>query len=817
MVANSTNAAADKNLPARIGRFLPTSCLGKGARGIVYQAHDPDLDREVAIKTLKRLNKNDSLLRNEARNVSKLQHQGIVPLYEFGHHHDTPYLVYRLAEGNSLRKLFDTGESFTEIRACRIFIGLLNAMDYAHNRGILHRDLNPNNILINSEDIPQILDFGVSSVIGTIKTTSEIVGTANYMAPETLSNDHVGQYSDLFSLAVIFHEMLTGKQLFSANKQLAVIYKIINEPVLPPSATNRQINSDLDAIVMKGLQRKPTERYASAAQMKKALETYLHVDEDQPPTAPNNPTNQGAMEFLMRKISRQPDFPAISQHITEITQKTADINQNHTGDLAQVILKDYALTSKLLRLVNAACYSQYGGEITTVSRAVVILGYEQVRMAALSIMLFEHLSNASQASALKDSACSSFLSGVISRQLAKDLDDVDVEEVFISSMFHHLGKHLSIYYFPDEYVEIESLINNRGKSEKSATHEVLGVTYTELGIAIGQEWKLPTTIINSMRTNSSGSVKANRSKHDRMAQISAMSNEISGILGNGDKLESQEAMDKLCERYKSTLKISAHKIDNLMKDSIKEVTDYADILQFDVRSSTFFKKVVKVYAAEEPEEPESDTEQTAITFDSASQTTGSFDTSSPANAPAQTLPGETSLQDHTLLFINGISEITNSLLGDYEINEIVTMVLETIYRGMALTRVMFCIRDNRNQAIVARFGLGRDIDQIIPDFRCKLDKTGDDLFNTSIVKHMDYVVLDVNSEEYKTRIPNWCRQLTKPHSMMLLPVIVNKTCIGLIYADNDKENPRISSDTLRFFGTLRNQVALAIQQKHNHR
>lgn len=808
MASPTARSVADTTLPGQIGRFVPSQCLGRGAQGIVYQAHDPELGREVAIKTLKRLSKDDTLLKNEARNVSNLQHQCIVPLYEIGQHDGSPYLVYRLEEGVSLRSLLDQGEALKEIRACEIFIQLLEAINYAHQQGILHRDLKPNNILIDSKDTPHILDFGVSAVIGNPDTKTDLVGSANYMAPETLSNAVVEQNSDIFSLSVIFHEMLTGKNLFTANNQKAVIYKILNEPVLGPSNFNRRINKKLDSIVMKGLERAPADRYRSCSQMKQALETYLGKDKVDVPIVDNTQGKKGALEFLLRKINRQPDFPAISKHISEITRKTANIDHNDTGELSQIILQDYALTTKLLRLVNSATYGQYGGQTTTVSRAVVILGYKQVRLAALSIMLFEHLSNANQASALKDSACTSFMSGVISRHLASGDKELDVEEVFIASMFHRLGKHLTIYYFPEEYAEIESLISNRGKAENVASHEVLGVAYQELGCAIAKEWQLPDNITSCMRPASSGTIKASKNKQERIAQLSALSNEISHIVATQDKDENHEAMEQLCERYKKLLHTTPKKINNILKDSIKEVTDYADILKFDVRSSQFFKKIVTDYS--EPEE------HTADSNNPLQQAVNS------ARNPARGSEQEQqealhSIQEHTMLFINGISEITEALLSDYEINQIITMVLETIYRGMGFTRVMFCIRDNRNQGIVARFGLGKEIEDIIPQFHCPLEKNADDLFNTAISRHKDFVVLDVNSAEYRMRIPNWCRNLTEPHSMMLFPVIVNKTSIGLIYADNDRENPRVSSDTLRFFGTLRNQVTLAIQQKQKHR
>ncbi len=779
-------------LPANIGRFHPVDILGKGAQGVVYRAKDSDLGRDVAIKTLFRGSHDHKHLLNEARNVSKLQHPGIVPLYEIGNHEDRPYLVYQLAAGESLKSLIEKGQPLQASKAVELVSALLDAINYAHDQGIMHRDLTPANILLDKNNQPHILDFGVSGVIGTISSKADdVVGTVRYMAPELLSNGDISPKSDQFSLGVILHELLTGRPLFRANSSMAIIYKITNEKILPPSDFNKNIDKDLSEIVLKALSKAPADRYRDCSQMKTALQKYLQPEEEQ--TNDNGAAIGSALDFLLRRIRRNPDFPAVSEHISEITKKTSSVDDIDTHELSSVILNDYALSTKLLRLVNSATFSQYGGQISTISRAVIILGFEQVRMAALSIMLFEHLNNAEQADALKDAACSAFLSAVMAQRLASEYK-LEPEQAFITSMFHLLGKHMTIYYFQEEYKEIDSLIQNKGIKENSAVRQALGVSYSDLGLAIANEWQLPDSISSGMRPPQKSKKYMNPT--ELTAQLAVCCNEIAAIAGKEGEMNISD-LDDITERYKDTFKLGTEKLKKLVEESVPDLNDYADILQVNVRSSKFYQNL-------KPQEEEPEIEDNTASGSDAT-----------TKEQQQTETTETPATVHKadpMMLINAMTEISSTMLGDYQLNDIINMIMETIFRGMGFQRVIFCLRDVKNKIMLARFGLGNDVDNILPNFRYPVDG-GKDLFNLIISKHRDFVIIDADSKKYQGQVPEWCKTLLNPHSMIVFPVIVNKVCIGLLYADTQDANTTFSVDTIKIFGSLRNQAALAIQQK----
>ena len=194
------------------------------------------------------------------------------------------------------------------------------------------------------------------------------------------------------------------------------------------------------------------------------------------------------------------DFPAMSGIINEIN-KIVSSESEGSSKLAQAILQDFSLTNKLLKLVNTVSYSQFGGQINTISKAVSILGFESVRNIAMSLILMDFLQNKSQAQELKDDVISSFFSGIVAVQLSKSSSAHDVEETMICSMFLNLGRMIAKFYFFEESEEIIRLMEDKGLDEDHAALKVLGVSYNELGIGIAKTWNFPERLIAGMQKN----------------------------------------------------------------------------------------------------------------------------------------------------------------------------------------------------------------------------------------------------------------------------------------------------------------------------
>ncbi|MEM7466473.1 MAG: HDOD domain-containing protein [Pseudomonadota bacterium] len=790
------------DLPARIGRFVPEKILGRGGQGVVYLAHDPKLERKVAIKTLLTNDAEPARLINEAKNVAKLNHPGIVPVYEIDTTSRSVYLVYQFVAGDSLGEWLNNNTGAKPKDIVSIIKQVLEAMAHAHTAGILHRDLSPANILIDANGNARILDFGVASIMSEQGQEPDMVGTMAYLPPECLSGGTVGAHSDVYSIAVLFHELLTRERLFDADSTTAIAYKIVNEKIVPPSVTNRAVEASLDEIVMTGLAREVDRRYQSAQEMLTAIDGFLNDKQQNAESDGEDGEYSSTIEFMLRRIARKPDFPAVSRYISEISQKTGSRGRSDASELADVILKDYALTSKLLRLVNSAVFGQYGGSISTVSRAVVILGFDQVRAAALSIAVFEHLQNGKQADALKDAACSSFLSAMLARSILEDQSDVDPEQAFIGAMFHQLGKHLTIYYFPEEYEEIKALMLSKGVDEDAAVQEILGTSYGAFGTAIGEQWNLPSSMVRCMKPLPAGEIKAASDPDGKLVEVTALANELAEICGTSDVDHVDQDLRKLAARFKQCIKLDTKTLKQKVSDAIQETREYANVLSVDLESADFFSQVTKNFGSDS----ESESETTAGTSASAAASTNALEKEATEEEPA------TPVADRKAFLVETITELTQAMLNNASANEILSMVVQSIYRGLGVTRVLLMIRDPKRHSMQARSGHGKDLDDILPHFSFKVS-TNQDIFNQALRKGKEFIVLDVENEQYKALIPGWCKSLTNPSSILLFPIMVNGNCIGLIYADQQDAYAKISAEEFKLLVTLVQQAALAIQQR----
>jgi serine/threonine protein kinase len=256
----------------KIGKYDIVGILGKGAMGIVYKAFDPDISREVAIKTIRfdlvenGTEKDDLMGRfmREAQAVGRLNHPNIITIYDVGREGDMTYIVMQFIEGQSLQSRIAAHEKFSVDKTIKLMLQLCDALECAHEQGIVHRDIKPANILMDKSEKPYVADFGVARVeTSTLTQTGTAVGTPSYMAPEQVSGTNVDNRADIFSLGVIMYEMLTGKRPFAGDSITTIIYKIMNEEPLSPLEVKRDLPPVFDVIIKKSLAKDPEKRYQS--------------------------------------------------------------------------------------------------------------------------------------------------------------------------------------------------------------------------------------------------------------------------------------------------------------------------------------------------------------------------------------------------------------------------------------------------------------------------------------------------------------------------------------------------------------------------
>ena len=268
----------------KAGRYEIIGELGRGAMGVVYRAVDPVIGRNVAVKTIRLSEEGTGLTRpellkrfqTEARAAGLLTHPNIVVVYDAGEENGLYFITMELVEGKSVQALLDNGHAFPVPRLLRIMEQTCSALQFAHERNIVHRDIKPANLMLTADDTVKVTDFGTAKILqfGTVQQTTHVMGTPSYMSPEQVKGRPVDGRSDIFSLGVMFYEMLTGEKPFPGQSVTTVIYKIVNEDPVPPRQLNPSIHPGLNDIVMRALAKEPEVRYQSCREMQEDLKNY---------------------------------------------------------------------------------------------------------------------------------------------------------------------------------------------------------------------------------------------------------------------------------------------------------------------------------------------------------------------------------------------------------------------------------------------------------------------------------------------------------------------------------------------------------------
>lgn len=265
--------------PERLGKYEIRATLGRGAMGVVYEGFDPLIERTVALKTIRKdlldhdqLDEILSRFKREAQAAGRLNHPGIVTVYEYGEEGEIAFIAMEYVRGRELKEFLDKNKRFSLGVIVKIMTQLLDALAYSHRHGVVHRDVKPANIIVLKDGRVKVTDFGIAHIESSSLTQfGDVLGTPSYMSPEQFTGETVDARSDLFSAGVILYHMMTGEKPFPGKAMTTIMHRVINAAPIKPSELNFKVPSVLDELVVKALAKRPADRFQSAGEFARAL------------------------------------------------------------------------------------------------------------------------------------------------------------------------------------------------------------------------------------------------------------------------------------------------------------------------------------------------------------------------------------------------------------------------------------------------------------------------------------------------------------------------------------------------------------------
>ncbi|MBF0566256.1 MAG: EAL domain-containing protein [Nitrospirae bacterium] len=523
----------------------------------------------------------------------------------------------------------------------------------------------------------------------------------------------------------------------------------------------------------------------------------------------------GIINQLKDAMKRKGDFPAISPAVISLlkTQTTGggipDLNA-----MAGTIIGDFGLTKKILTMVNSVFYAgnQLEGKVDSISRAILILGYEKIKSIVVSFSVLETLSGMNLPIDVKDTILSSFLSGFITKGIVDKIKYENAETAFISAIFHNLGKLLVSFYLPSVHKRVVEAGRTTVRDEDSVSTSIFGISYCELGIAIAHEWNIADDIIRCMYKLSGNDLLNPLTEEYRMQAIVNFSNELCFIVKDIEK--KPRLLNLLLVKYSEMFTIPDNVVMEIVAKSLKEMESYASVLKVNIEDIPFLSGVRRVIiSAQAGLFYESDVVKPVVEMpvieDSAALSQASVpmpqdggkaegvsvgrDARQPAGdvnikTPYDGYSGDTPEFSSSGIFLLQSYEpvpLQKRLIRSIPDKEKVKAILKELYARHKFTRVVLFTRNVFGTFMEARFGIGKDAEKALEHFRFRLAKDGG-IFDVGIRKNSSLAIKDVTAANVRKYIPGWLTNHVSVRSLIVIPVVIDGEPPALIYADREE-------------------------------
>lgn len=530
-----------------------------------------------------------------------------------------------------------------------------------------------------------------------------------------------------------------------------------------------------------------------------------------PPTGSDINDAELTLEYLLRRMRFKSDFPALSASVSRV-QALSDSENDSMQSLCDEILQDVALTQKLLRVVNTAHFRRAGTDpISTVSRAVALIGVGGVRNMALSLMLLDHMQDKAHAQQLKVEFLRTVMAGTLASELSNS--SKEAEDAYLGALFRNLGRLLVSYYLPDDAEQIRLLSEGKDGEppvdEVIAAKKVLGVSLDKLADKVGQTWGLPDGLRACMMSPGTAAPRISlAARPERIYWLASLANAAADDMLKSEPGQLGDKLTALTNNYAKALELSPHALQDAASRARTRLTELTRALNMSVPAQSPADRLLDHYYVDAPNAGQTDgpsPQELGLTTENGTLTAG------------MPLPE----QDVANVLTNGIQDITNTLLEPFRLNDVLSMILETMLRALDCRRVIFCLRDPKTGQLLGRLGIGEGADALKAAFKIPLvipSGTTPDLFSVVCLKGADMLIADASAPGIVGRLPTWFRDQVQAPTFLLLPLVMKRKgqpdmVLGMIYADKGQANAlQINEKELSLLRTLRNQAVMAFKQ-----
>jgi len=510
----------------------------------------------------------------------------------------------------------------------------------------------------------------------------------------------------------------------------------------------------------------------------------------------SGPAKVRSREGLLQEICQNNDLLSMGSTIARVVSLASD-DEEALSDLVYLVLSDVALTQKILRLANTVFYrSAAGARVTTVSKAIFLLGFDTVKTSALAMLLVDGLTNQSHARSVRAELSQAVCASVLSRELARKGSAYQgAEEAAIAALFKNLGRVLVASHAHAAYSEIMELADKGGNSLQDASEQIMGCSFESLASSVLQKWKIPDTIIRAALFSSKEKLKSPQNRQEWMQHIAAFGSEA-GLLISGKKNADQaKRLEALQERFGESLNLDKEKIQSLLANVEPEVGALADTIGLDK-------------SADQPE-PSSPIPVPGLPSEllllanipGDIQPDARHPDGKPVNARERLLVG---IQDVTQMIASGRCKV----------NELMLLVLETLYNSMGFRFAALCLKDRKTNHYIARVTLGEKQAERQTGFTFPAS-SGNDLFQMAMQNDVDLMISDSTAPNISGLIPSWHRKLfPDARSFIVLSLVVDKIHVGFYYADRTQPTPDgVPPEEISLIKILKSQVMSMLQKR----